>query len=307
MTTTIKVKGATPSVVTRTNQCQNPVPTSATGYQGATAPVLGVMSDGTPCVKVTTATVSANYFFTSPGAAAAVNGETWAVSAVVEIVDNGTYTFRAHSNTGNVYFPSGATNITGPMPPTRVTIVSTLNADVAAGNLNLTAVRTAAATGSEIRVGQVQTEKAGAFLGFFHGGTAAADIYAYGWIGAANASASQQLALPTTDYFRPQQLNGYKMSRPAGSALVDVPGRKNPVTIFRPVKGRKGSLTFLTPPEADAVALDVLLSRQVTFTLTDTDRGIVGIDFTLDQGGFDVELEDSTRSVFLVTVQAVEQ
>lgn len=109
------------------------------------------------------------------------------------------------------------------------------------------------------------------------------------------------------DKITPLLLLGYEMDRPSGSAITDIPGRAKAVVTYRPQRARKGSLAFLLADEAAATAFDALLSRPVTFTLSDTDRGIVGMDFAVDTGGFKVQLDPDTRALFLGTVQVVEQ
>lgn len=111
----------------------------------------------------------------------------------------------------------------------------------------------------------------------------------------------------TADKINPLLTLGYSMDRASGANIIDMPGRVNPVVVFRPVKGRKGKISVLLADEAAAAAFDLLLARQLTYTFSDTDRSIVGMDFVLDVGGFNVELDEDTRDVFIGTMQVVEQ
>ena len=160
----------------RTNYCRNPRVKTVTGYQGPNTTGLGIFTDAvTPCFYSQTTTSTTPYVFSAPSDVAAKAGETWVLSAVVEILgDAGAnpYSFRAHANTGNVYFANGAQTLytlTGVLTQRRVTVVCTLNADVAAGDLNFSVVRTGAASGVIIRIGQVIIEKANAFTDYFDG------------------------------------------------------------------------------------------------------------------------------------------
>lgn len=150
--------------VLRTNLATNPVPGSTTGYSGPGTASVSTMSDGTPCFEVTTTTTTTPYAFSTPSASAVTAGETYVMSAMVEIVGDtagASYTIRGHGTTGNVYFASGSTTILASAGPTRVTIVCTPNANVAAGEFNFSAVRGAATgPGIKVRLGKVQIEKA---------------------------------------------------------------------------------------------------------------------------------------------------
>lgn len=108
------------------------------------------------------------------------------------------------------------------------------------------------------------------------------------------------------DTFTPTLMDGYTMRRTGTSNVIRVPGRAKPVVVLHPVGSRAGSLRFVVDTEARAIAFDALLSRGAIYTLTDTDRGIVGMDFAVDGEGVTVELDGETRAVWLVTVAAVE-
>lgn len=109
------------------------------------------------------------------------------------------------------------------------------------------------------------------------------------------------------DKVNPTLMLGYTATRESGSTILRPPGRPAPVVYFHPTRKRSGQLEFLLATEALATSLDALLSRQSVFTLTDTDRAIVGMDFTLDAGGYQIALDDETRGVFTATVQVIEQ
>lgn len=109
------------------------------------------------------------------------------------------------------------------------------------------------------------------------------------------------------DKFTPKVMDGYEVTRPSGNTTIEVPGRKNPIIYFHPTKGRRGTFTFALGDETAAAAFDALMSRKVTFTLTDTDRAIVGMDFVVADAGHTIKLDEDTREVFIGTVPFLEQ
>ncbi|WP_168429386.1 hypothetical protein [Microbacterium sp. K24] len=148
------------------NLAVNPLPlapSSRGDWRGGGAAAVTVMSDGTPCFQITGNGASTPYIFGANSSLAATAGETYTLRAVVEIVDDvpgATYSVRAHGNTGNVYFPSGSATLVATGAPQQVEIVSTINANVLAGNLNLSLVRSGnGAAGVKLRMGRVLIAK----------------------------------------------------------------------------------------------------------------------------------------------------
>lgn len=194
-----------PVTILRTNQSANPVPVGTTGYTAATTMTNPLMSDGiTPCISITTATAITPYIWSSPSTVAITAGETYVLSAMIEISgDPGGvgYTIRGHGITGNVYFSSGSTVITGNTSPTRVTIICTPNANVAANEFGLSIVRAGTQSGVTLRMGKVQIEKVdtpGSPIQF-DGSIPDTSTDIYSWVGTANASASTYgTTFPTT-------------------------------------------------------------------------------------------------------------
>lgn len=109
------------------------------------------------------------------------------------------------------------------------------------------------------------------------------------------------------DSFTPIVMDGYQAQRPTGNTTHEVPGRVNPVIFFHPTKGRRGTFKLVLGDETAAVTFNALITRKVVFTLADSDRGIVGMDFAVADEGHTIELEEQTRDVFIATVPFVEQ
>lgn len=115
------------------------------------------------------------------------------------------------------------------------------------------------------------------------------------------------------DKITPLLLLDYPHERPGGSNLRDIPGRAKPIVVFRPVRSRRGKIDVLLANETAARAFEALLIRQVTFTLTDTERPSAVMDFVVGEGGVTAELQiestdaaDPTAGLYVGTIQAVE-
>lgn len=113
-------------------------------------------------------------------------------------------------------------------------------------------------------------------------------------------------ALPA-DQVTPWILTDYKMTEGSTTKYIDVPGRSKPVVVLRPLRGRTGTIALVLTDEAQAAALRALLRRNVTYTLTDTDRASYNMDFVIGDGGFSIELEPETRRRFTASLEVVEQ
>lgn len=301
MTTTI-IRSPRTITQTRTNLCPNPVPASTAGWIGAGPLALGTMSDGTPSVQMTTSTTTTPYLFTPSVPSAVASGDTYVLSAIVEILGDTTgalYNVRAHGLTGNVYFSSGATTLAAGGPPKRVTVVCTTSAAVAAGEFHLSIVGPASVLGAKVRVGNVLIEKAATFGGYFDGNTPPTPLATSAWTGTANASTSIQQISNPGEIFIPKLMTGYQATRVSGNGSQYVPGRADPAVSYRVARLRSGSLTFVLGDESQASAFDALMSAATKFVLTDTDRPVVGMAFALPENGvFRIALDPETQDVF---------
>lgn len=114
-------------------------------------------------------------------------------------------------------------------------------------------------------------------------------------------------SVAAADTFTVPIMDGYEVTRPTGNTTHDVPGRPNPVVFFHPARGRRGTFSLVLGSEANAVTFNTLILRKTVFTLADTDRAIVGMDFVVADEGHTIKLDDATRGVFLATVPFVEQ
>lgn len=154
-------------------------------------------------------------------------------------------------------------------------------------------------------------EAPGTILDVYFDGTTAniPPALIYAWQGVADASISTQSHYDPADIFNAVEvMDGYDMSRASNNTVITVPGRVKPVVYTRPAQGRAGQIQLVIgDTEADVVAFDTLMAAAAAFTITDTDRAIVGMAFALDTGGYRVALDDETRAVFVATLQVVEQ
>lgn len=260
--------------VNRTNDAQNPIPSSVTGWQGGGATALSTHSDGTPCFEVTANGSSTPYIFSTTAQHAYASGNQVVLSAIVESSDTASYHFRAHATTGNVYFTSGQ-QLSVPLTagkPVRITIICTLSAAVAAGELNFSMVRTTnPAAGPKLRMSKVFIANGSSFAGYFDGSTPAVGQYTYQWTGAAGASSSQEI------YTTPGAVDAdFTTLAPATNLLLD-PGAEV-VT----VNWITGGATTLARSTAAGTVLHGASSCQVTMTNTSgavfaTASGTVGI------------------------------
>jgi len=109
------------------------------------------------------------------------------------------------------------------------------------------------------------------------------------------------------DIFTPPIMDGYQAQRGTGNTELTIPGRSKSVVFFHPTKARKGTFQFVIgTTDADVAKFDTLIARKVTFTLTDTDRSTVGMDFVVAEPGHTITLDDETRGVFVATVPYLE-
>jgi hypothetical protein len=182
---------------TRTNLPTNPAPATITGWVGP-YPALGHLSNGLVCAQMVSSGLATPYIFSSTAAPAALAGETYTMSALVEVVGDvagAQYIFRAHTTPANTYFPSGAVTLTMGAGPNlqRVTVTSTINADTPAGTLNFSMVRSGTgAAGIQMRMAQLTIEKGTTGGPYFDGNTPDSGGFRYEWTGAENASSSIQ-------------------------------------------------------------------------------------------------------------------
>ena len=204
------------TLVVRTNLVPNPIPELVTGYTAATPVVVGVMSDGTPCVETTLSAAGTPYIFSASALGTFVAGEVYVLSAVIELPDQPdgwSVTFRAHSRANNIYYPSGAVGRLWSPGTVRISVVFTVPAGgVPVNDLDFSIVGPNSPIGYRVRMGQVVIEKTSVVGPFFSGKRAAAGDFTYNWTGPENASTSQQrgkavVAVAASGY-QAQTLNG---------------------------------------------------------------------------------------------------
>lgn len=103
----------------------------------------------------------------------------------------------------------------------------------------------------------------------------------------------------TADTTAPDALRGYKATRESQNVIHDIIGGGIAVTLVRP-RPRSGDLVFVYELEADAAAALALLSRETTFSLTNTDRASVAMDF-VTKGVLSIDLDEGTLAFWAVT------
>jgi len=104
----------------------------------------------------------------------------------------------------------------------------------------------------------------------------------------------------SSDTISPVLVLGYETERESQNIVHDIIGGGIGVTLIRP-RPRSGTLNLLFTEEADAKdALDTL-SRETTFTLSDTDRSTIAMTFVAN-GRIGLVLDSETRDTWEVAV-----
>lgn len=105
----------------------------------------------------------------------------------------------------------------------------------------------------------------------------------------------------STGVITPTVVDGWSASREARTKVHDILGRSDPDVTLRPAGLRAGTLKLVFATEqaaADAVA--VLAVPQV-LTLADADRPSLAGRFVAADGTIELQLDDETRDVWIVT------
>lgn len=106
----------------------------------------------------------------------------------------------------------------------------------------------------------------------------------------------------------PSTVLGYESERDAGSLVHKILGNSNPDVTLRPAQLRSGSLklAFLSDTsEEDSRTAELALSQGSVFTLLETDRSSVGMQFVAS-GRIRRILDDETRDDWSVEVDFTE-
>lgn len=188
---------------------------------------------------------------------------------------------------------------TGNAPGNAVRALGIVRFQAASGNL---------ASGDLLYVTAGLLEKSSTVGTYFDGDSVSADPdVVFGWVGAQAGSASTQGHNNPDDIFHPLLILGYEMTRASQNTVVEVPGAPSPSIVRRGAALRSGQVKFLLADEAAAVTLDGLLEDGGVFTLVDDDRPIASGIFALDEGGYQIALDEDTRELFtaVLTVREV--
>lgn len=103
-----------------------------------------------------------------------------------------------------------------------------------------------------------------------------------------------------TTTIEPILVTGWQTSRPARAVVHTIIDRPEPEVTLREAGLRVGVFELLFATLAEAAAAEALHTQAVSFTLTDDTVGT--LDYVVAGGDIDVELDDATRSLWLVRV-----
>lgn len=106
----------------------------------------------------------------------------------------------------------------------------------------------------------------------------------------------------TTGTLTPAVVDGWRMSREARSRVHTILGRSAPDVTLRPAGMRKGALRCVFATEATAAAAVAVFATPQVLTFTDTDRPLLAGSFVVADGDIELELDDTTRNTWVVTV-----
>lgn len=99
----------------------------------------------------------------------------------------------------------------------------------------------------------------------------------------------------------PYMVLGYATDRESQNVVHNLIGGDIAVTLVQAVP-RAGTLELFYIEEADAWAALALHSTADSFTLVDTDRPEIGMDYVLSAGGVGIRLDEQTRDHWIVAV-----
>lgn len=98
----------------------------------------------------------------------------------------------------------------------------------------------------------------------------------------------------------PALVLGYQTSTESQNIVHDLIGGGIAVTLVRP-RPRSGRLELLFLQEADGFLALKAHARETTFSLSDTDRPEVGMDY-VTEGAIDLSLDEQTRKRWVLSV-----
>ena len=107
------------------------------------------------------------------------------------------------------------------------------------------------------------------------------------------------------DTTSPALLLGWEFSRRGGSIVHRVLGSAAVDVTLRPAELRSGTLNLFYLTEAPALACEAMHSKAASFTLTDSDRPALGMQYVVT-GQIRVTLDPETMTRWLVSID-VEQ
>lgn len=106
----------------------------------------------------------------------------------------------------------------------------------------------------------------------------------------------------STGTLTPAVVDGWQMSREARSRVHTILGRSAPDVTLRPAGMRKGTLRCVFATEAAASAAEAVFAIPQVLTFADSDRPTLAGSFVVADGDIELELDDSTRNTWIVTV-----
>lgn len=169
-----------------------------------------------------------------------------------------------------------------------------------------TVVTNGGAIGNNILTTEILFEAAATAGVYFDGATPDASPIFYQWGGTADASESTQNVLNPADIVVPILVNGYEGKRQARTVVHRHANTDNVSVSLIPAGPRSGTLELLFEDATDAAATLALFGYASLFLLADDDLPEIDMMFAVTEGDLSANLDDETRSVWLVKVPFVE-
>lgn len=126
------------------------------------------------------------------------------------------------------------------------------------------------------------------------------------WAGAQNESESIEYSTVPDVFVVPEVVDGFRAAREARTIVHDVLGSADVDVSMRPVGLRRGVLQMVFADAVAASAGEDLAATTQLLTLTDPDVPTVGMTFVVAGGEIGLELNDETRSAWVLSVPFVE-
>ncbi|HWU29340.1 MAG TPA: hypothetical protein VN041_09655 [Microbacterium sp.] len=100
----------------------------------------------------------------------------------------------------------------------------------------------------------------------------------------------------------PDIMDGFDAARDAGTLIHPVLGSPDPDVSLRPAGRRSGELRLVFSSAAGAVTAETVLAVPQVLALSDPDVGAVAMSFVVAGGQLRVEIDDETRSAWVLSV-----